>query len=367
MTEWLRHGNQNRHKCLGCETCLPIEPYNQFSLAIRGLSNPTINNNNPGLFNMVKTSCGCGTSTPTEQPNLLLEIETKEKWPVVEGDYLIGNRDAKIAVCTLADPDLPNELETVGFLEKVALVGPLSTENLGIEKVVRNIVSNPSIGYLILCGKDSRGHKAGQAILSLKENGMSQDGNILGAVGPRPILKNITNAEVEAFKANIDVIDEIGTTDIERLRNIIEQCMSKPKEKPLSLPPKNLSSKVIVAEPTKEWEPDPEGFFVILTDAASGSIICEHYATESVRTEVIKGTDATSIYKTAIHRGLLSRLDHAAYLGKELEKAEIALGSGKKYIQDFGIFKGKIDKCRNVVYTKIGGELHVCNDSKMGE
>ncbi|MEM4524601.1 MAG: DUF4346 domain-containing protein, partial [Archaeoglobaceae archaeon] len=38
----------------------------------------------------------------------------------------------------------------------------------------------------------------------------------------------------------------------------------------------------------------------------------------------------------------VSRLDHAAYLGRELMKAEIALRLGKNYIQDrelnFGIY-----------------------------
>lgn len=64
-------------------------------------------------------------------------------------------------------------------MDKIALTGPLSSENLCIEKVVRNVVSNPTIGYLILCGKDSPGHKAGQALLSLIANGLSEDGNIL--------------------------------------------------------------------------------------------------------------------------------------------------------------------------------------------
>jgi len=328
MAKWLTAGNQNRHKCLGCETCLPIEPYNHFSKVIRGLNDPL--KNNLGLFNMMPTSCGCSTSSEPE--NLLLE--SPDNWPVVEGDYLLGKRDARIAVCTLGDTDLPHELETAGLMDKIALTGPLSTENLGIEKVVRNVVSNPAIGYLILCGKDSRGHKAGQALLSLNANGLREDGNIVGAVGPRPVLKNITRAEVEAFRANIDVIDEIGTTDIKRLQDIIKQCASKSKDKPLTVPPKSLTTKLIVAEPSNEWEPDSEGFFVILTDDTSESIICEHYTTESIRNEVIKGMNAGSIYKTAIRRGLVSRLDHAAYLGKELGKAEISLRLGEKYVQD---------------------------------
>jgi dihydropteroate synthase len=35
----------------------------------------------------------------------------------------------------------------------------------------------------------------------------------------------------------------------------------------------------------------------------------------------------------------VTRLDHAAYLGSELAKAEIALRTGKEYIQDTVLFK----------------------------
>jgi tetrahydromethanopterin S-methyltransferase subunit A len=37
---------------------------------------------------------------------------------------------------------------------------------------------------------------------------------------------------------------------------------------------------------------------------------------------------------TAIERNLISRLDHAAYLGRELARAEYALSSGEPYVQD---------------------------------
>jgi len=37
---------------------------------------------------------------------------------------------------------------------------------------------------------------------------------------------------------------------------------------------------------------------------------------------------------TAIEGGLLIRLDHAAYLGRELTRAEHALSSGETYAQD---------------------------------
>lgn len=31
MRLWFKEGNEKRHKCLGCEECLPIKPYNRFS------------------------------------------------------------------------------------------------------------------------------------------------------------------------------------------------------------------------------------------------------------------------------------------------------------------------------------------------
>ncbi|MHB0886587.1 MAG: hypothetical protein ACYC41_11985 [Bacillota bacterium] len=36
MRRWLEDGNKKRHRCLGCEVCLPTEPYNQFSALLRG-------------------------------------------------------------------------------------------------------------------------------------------------------------------------------------------------------------------------------------------------------------------------------------------------------------------------------------------
>ena len=54
---------------------------------------------------------------------------------------------------------------------------------------------------------------------------------------------------------------------------------------------------------------------------------------------VIEGRSAKEVYEEIIRKGLVSRLEHAAYLGSELQKAEIALLTGKEYVQDFELFK----------------------------
>lgn len=210
----------------------------------------------------------------------------------------------------------------------------MATENLGIERLIRNLVTNPNIRFLILCGKDSRGHKAGQAVLALKSSGIDERWQIIGAVGPRPILKNLTQVELNAFANYITVIDEIGTNDIDRLRNVIDTCNAKPEGSELIIPPKIYVPKTTEAEKAKKWEPDPEGFFLILINSDTRKIVCEHYTNDHVLNEVIRGDKAIDIANTAIKRGLLSRLDHAAYLGRKLAKAETALMLKLKYVQD---------------------------------
>ncbi|HEX8997410.1 MAG TPA: DUF4346 domain-containing protein, partial [Ktedonobacterales bacterium] len=95
--------------------------------------------------------------------------------------------------------------------------------------------------------------------------------------------------------------------------------------------PKNVEAR---AQERREWVHDPEGFFVILLDQGAGAIVCEHYTKDGVHDETIRGVRAADIANTAVRRGLLSRLDHAAYLGRELAKAESALTLNVPYTQD---------------------------------
>jgi len=89
------------------------------------------------------------------------------------------------------------------------------------------------------------------------------------------------------------------------------------------------------AEESKDFVRDPLGDFII--QIFDGKIICRHSKM------TIVGEKAKEIADTAIRHNLLSRLDHAAYLGRELMKAEIAALLNKSYIQDrdlnFGFYK----------------------------
>ena len=73
---------------------------------------------------------------------------------------------------------------------------------------------------------------------------------------------------------------------------------------------------------------------MIFPDGARGLLSLEHYANDGVLTTIIEGPAAAELYMTAIDRNLVSRLDHAAFLGRELARAESSLVSGEAYVQD---------------------------------
>lgn len=128
-------------------------------------------------------------------------------WPVVKGDYTLSNRDSACAVAIIGNGqvNIPADL--------FAIMGRFKTENLGIEKIVLNIISNPRIRFLIVCGKEEFGHFPGDAILCLYRNGVDEQKRIIGTRAAIPYLCNIPFEAIERFRRQIEVIDLISPKD----------------------------------------------------------------------------------------------------------------------------------------------------------
>ncbi|HLD14983.1 MAG TPA: DUF4346 domain-containing protein [Candidatus Nanoarchaeia archaeon] len=81
----------------------------------------------------------------------------------------------------------------------------------------------------------------------------------------------------------------------------------------------------------KDLKLDKKGFFLIKLE---GNHIKVAFCTYNFKiTKVITSNNAQDLYKEIIKRNIVSSLQHAAYLGYELEKAEYALKHKQKYIQ----------------------------------
>jgi hypothetical protein len=84
----------------------------------------------------------------------------------------------------------------------------------------------------------------------------------------------------------------------------------------------------------KEWRMDPKGFFTIKPFPEDGLIRARYYNAKHELVCTIEGRTAEEIYNTIVKQEMVSLLSHAAYLGSELQKAEIALKKKIEYVQD---------------------------------
>ncbi len=301
------------HDCLGCEPCYPVPVSN----ALHGISGMAV-------------KITCGTVCKPAPVKLIMKPPS---WPVEQGEYIIGNRTSPVAISTLGSDGLPEVIFKELGIESFAIVGKTHTENIGIEKIIKNTISNPHIRFLILCGKDTRGHMAGQSLLSLFNNGVNNEKRIIGSEGQRPMLKNLEFSEIQHFRSQVKIIDLVGSENIATIKENVKECKKKNPgrfDKALAI---KRAPQIEASRPEKLIL-DPSGFFIIYPKKEEGKIYLEHYKADGTLNEIIYGEDPVSIVSTVIKRGLVSRLDHAAYLGRELERAYLSMIYGFRYIQD---------------------------------
>ena len=91
----------------------------------------------------------------------------------------------------------------------------------------------------------------------------------------------------------------------------------------------------------KDWVMDPRGYFLINIDKENNLIRVGHCKFSKLENDSIHdmiaevtGTTAIEIINTLIKKDFISTLQHAADMGIELHKAELALKYNFKYIQD---------------------------------
>ena len=133
----------------------------------------------------------------------------------IRHEYYLGAGKA-VAICTLSSIDL---LQTIGesdLINRILIAGRLLSENKGIDAIIDFTVKHPNLKRMIVCGKEVRGHRAGQALLALASNSMDSSGRIIGAVGPNAIV-TLPQQDVDIFRHQVKINDMIGTVDIGKI------------------------------------------------------------------------------------------------------------------------------------------------------
>ncbi len=238
-----------KYDCLGCPVCYPALAANAFAEA------------------WPEAAAGLDLC-PTEAP------EERAGWPPLPGDYAVVRYGAPVAVCALNSEPLVQRLAE-RKPEGLAIAGTLRTENLGIERVIKNTLANPHIRFLLLCGEDTRqaiGHLPGQSLESLFRYGLDERGRIVGARGKRPMLKNVSREEVAAFLEQVELVPMIGEEDPESITGQI-RAYAERSPGPYPCPFREMPVERIQAQEPERLILDKAGYFVVYPDARSNQLV----------------------------------------------------------------------------------------------
>jgi tetrahydromethanopterin S-methyltransferase subunit A len=202
VEQWLKRMEPVQYACLGCEHCYPAIALDFAGRAFPGL----------------------------ESQGVACEFDVRSGWPPVAGEYVAScsGGGCPVAVSTLASTGLVTEL-AAAHLPELCIVGKTETENIGIDKIIKNTVTNPTIRTLILAGEDPKGHQPGRTLLALIENGVDETMRVIGSPGKRPVLRNVSRSEVEAFRTQVRVVDMIGTTDASAVARKVKEVGAVPE------------------------------------------------------------------------------------------------------------------------------------------
>lgn len=170
--------------------------------------------------------------------------EVKTGWPVYKDKLLIlGNPNSQVAVCVLWT-DKKFVAKKLDF-KKISVIGNLYSPKRGISFLIRNILANPKIRYLIVCGLDIS--KSGQVLVDLAMNGFEKIKDkendriywqVISSIENRIDIE-IEEEAIEAFRKGVEIIDlrqEKDYDEIKKIVNNLDQSLPSFMPNPLLFP-----------------------------------------------------------------------------------------------------------------------------------
>jgi tetrahydromethanopterin S-methyltransferase subunit A len=143
-------------------------------------------------------------------------------WPIVKGDFQPGDANSPVAVMTCG-----SHLDEKGICDGgAAICGSCKTENLGLEKVIANIISNPNIRFLLLCGTEVKGHLAGQTMVALHKGGV-KEGRVVGAEGAIPFIENLNDTAIKRFQEQVELVNIMEAEDTGAIKAKINELKGR--------------------------------------------------------------------------------------------------------------------------------------------
>jgi len=143
-------------------------------------------------------------------------------WPLIKGDFHSGDVNSPVAVITMG-----SHLDEQGICDAgAALCGSCKTENLGLEKVIANVIANPNIRFALLVGTEVKGHLSAQTLIALHKSGV-KEGRVVGAEGAIPFIENLNDANIKRFQEQVEIVNIMETEDVGAVKAKINELKAR--------------------------------------------------------------------------------------------------------------------------------------------
>lgn len=255
-----------------------------------------------------------------------------DKWPFVSGPYYVVDDTAPAIVVIPDDDSLAQTLSALS-IQELCMISSSCRSASDVEKLIRNVEANLAVHCIVLAGGEpGKDYPALEALCAIfdDDDGISEKARQI-AHDARGKLKSFDFA---ALQKRVSVINMLDCMDVDKIvAGIIRHGAEghRPDTGFVQGEDPMLGVQRVIA-PTSishEYQHDKAGKYIIGTD--QNSIVIEHYNSKGELLRLIQGASARDLCIMLIRNGWVSRLDHAAYLGRELALAEIAVQQGLPY------------------------------------
>ncbi len=253
-------------------------------------------------------------------------------WPFVRGDYTVLDPAAATIVVTVDDRSIAKEL-VAAAPQGLSMVADLhsATDAANLLHAVR---ANLATQTLICVGDAADKPPLAAALLKLgrdEEVPAGQAGSLMNTIAAQ-----LDSTDLATLRKRIDFIDMLGCSDIAKIVGRIAKERSTAQDSNAGFVTRTTDTGVdhllVPRNVNLEIRPDKTGHFRVRIE--EHSIIVDHLSGKDDLLRVVEGKTARDICLTLIRNGWVSRLEHAAYLGRELARAEFAVRNGHTYKQD---------------------------------
>lgn len=257
-----------------------------------------------------------------------------KQWPFIAGRYRIFDRSAPIVIVGARADAIAEELaalETAG----ICMIATQCKSPGDAEKLVRNIAANLAIHNVLILSADTEETPVLAALQALLGGDVALPDSAEG------IAKKLRNALVDidlgALSRQVRAVTLPATADIDKIVARVSELASDANRPNTGFrTPKQDDDGVerVLAASNIDYEQqvDKAGNFYICVKGKK--LVVEHFSAKNELIRVIEGQSARDLCITLIRNGWVSRLDHAAWLGRELLRAELAMNTGDQFVPD---------------------------------